>query len=99
MNDSLTYPEKIGQYLFPFSLFAILYFSFLFFNHEIFHLQNPFIGVIQELFTIPMMLATLMALVISSIQTFKQKLSIYNLSMYSMVLTLSVSIFIVVSFL
>lgn len=99
MKKTPSNSQSIEKILFLFSVWASVFFGFLFLNHKVFHWDNTLIGFVQELFTLPMILATFTVLVVSGIRTFKLKVSERKYTMYSMFITLGISTFIIGSFL
>ena len=74
------------------SIAVSLYFAFLFLNAYVLEFDNVFIGVIQELVTIPMLLALLFLFLFSVMRSLKDKFSAKRSSFWAFLVLFFVSI-------
>ncbi|WP_428655082.1 hypothetical protein [Runella sp.] len=84
--------------LFVFSLALVMYFLFLYLNADAFHLEYTFIGVIQEVLTLPLLVMLLLLLGLSLKRTISERFSFINYSFWSLLLLMVCVTFTVGSF-
>ena len=80
------------------SIAVSLYFAFLFLNAYVFKFDNVFIGVVQELVTIPMLLALLFLFLFSIVRLYEDNFSVNKRSFWAFIILFFVSTVIFGSF-
>jgi hypothetical protein len=73
-------------YIFIGSLICLIYFSFLFINTYILKSENVIIGFIQELFTLPLLLGTIVLLIFSIKFSISRKFSLKSYAVWSFII-------------
>lgn len=92
--------EKLtGKKIFFVSMGVVGYFCVLCLNANILKSDSIFMGVLQELLTLPLMLFQLVLLFLSILQCIKDKFRVTTYSFWSLFILLASNLFIFISFL
>lgn len=84
--------------LFILSVVLVLYFLFLYLNMYVFHLEYTFIGIIQEVVTLPLLAILLLFLGLSLRRTISERFSLVTYAFWSFLLLMVCTTFTIGSF-
>jgi len=87
-----------GKHFFILSIAIALYFVFLLCNAYLFEFNFVGLGVVQEVFTLPLLLLQIFVLAVSFLRIRKNKFSISDYNVWSFFILLTCSLFTIGSF-